>query len=52
MAVPRFTDWPPGVAGPLSELERIRSELDTLFHRFEPVYARSLSDSLPAMHVS
>lgn len=52
MAVPRFTDWPPAVAGPLSELERIRSELDTLFHRFGPVYARSLSDALPAVHVS
>jgi len=52
MAVRRPADWPPGVEGPLAELEKIRSELDTLFHRFEPVYARSLSDSLSAMEVS
>lgn len=52
MALRRSTDWPPGVEGPLSELEKIRAELDTLFHRFEPVYARSLADSMSAMDVS
>lgn len=52
MTARRPADWPAGVAGPLAELEKIRAELDTLFHRFEPVYARSLSDSLSAVQVS
>lgn len=52
MAVIKRGDWPPGVEGPLSELERIRAELDTLFHRFEPLYASSLSGSLSATNVS
>jgi len=52
MAVRGPTEWPPGVDGPLSALERIRTELDTLFRRFEPVYARSLAASMWAVRVS
>jgi HSP20 family molecular chaperone IbpA len=52
MAVKRPPDWPASVEGPLSELEKIRAELDTLFRRFAPVYDRSLSDSFAAVSVS
>lgn len=52
MAAKRPSDWPAGVEGPLAELERIRSELESLFHKFETLYLESSSSETPAVEVT